>query len=378
MALPRVEGVSRTVVVATDGYVSVEKEAFELVEANLGRANLFTFGIGSSVNRFLVEGLARVGSGEPVVVLDEGEARDRARTFRDQISSPVLGNVKVSFDGFEAYDMAPAGVNDLFAGRPVTLLGKYRGDASGRIVVTGDTAGGRFETSVEASRGKLSIRNAALRSLWARKRVEVLADRQVLAPNDEQRAEVTRIGLTYGLLTEHPQPLPAGVSDMAIGSCAAIGADGELLGGQYGSGGLGAKGSGLGGGGAAFFNSGGSGGSSGYGSGGGYFGAEGTGRVTVASGDPVVLGSLDRDLIDRVIRQHLAEIRYCYRRQLQMDWDLEGRVVFRFVIAADGSVSSVQVEHSDLGNPIVEQCVIRKLLRLRFPSPEGAPYRPAG
>lgn len=384
LALPRVDGASRVVVVATDGYVAVEKEAFELVEAHLGSANMFAFGIGTSVNRFLVEGLARAGRGDPVVVLDEAEARQRARGFRQRIEAPVLSNVKVQFDGFDAYDLAAEQVNDLFAGRPVTLLGKYRGDAVGRIVVRGDTAAGPFEAEVHAARGKLSTRNGALRTLWARERVATLADYQHLAPDDARLAEVTRLGLTYGLLTEttsfvavdrlvrthtspsrikQPQPMPAGVSNLAVGSCAAVGADGEMMGGQYGSAGFGARGHGKGGGGSGY--------GSGYGSGGGYLGAKGNGRIGVVSGDPVVMGSLDRDVIDRVIRQHLAEIRYCYRRQLQMDWDLEGRVAFRFVIAVDGSVVSVEVVESDLGNPIVEDCIARRLRRLSFPMPDG-------
>jgi len=380
LALPRADGTSRIVVVATDGYVAVEKEAFELVEEHLGRANLFTFGIGTSVNRFLVEGLARAGGGDPVVVLDEAEARTRARGFRQKIEAPVWSDVKVQFDGFDAYDLAADEVNDLFAGRPVTLLGKYRGDAVGDIVVTGETAAGPFEARVPASRGKLSTRNNVLRTLWARERIATLADYQHLDPDDARLAEVTRLGLTYSLLTEttsfvavdrlvrahtqptrvkHPQPMPEGVSDLAIGTCAAVNADGELLGSQYGSAGFGARGHGLGGGG------------SGYGSGGGWFGAKGEGRIGVVGAEPVILGTLDRDIIDRVIRQHLSEIRYCYRRQLQMDWDLEGRVVFRFVIAQDGSVASVEVVESDLANPIVEDCIARRLRRLSFPMPEG-------
>jgi Ca-activated chloride channel family protein len=50
-AEPKEADVSRTVVVVTDGYVTVEREAFELVRSNLSKANVFAFGIGSSVNR---------------------------------------------------------------------------------------------------------------------------------------------------------------------------------------------------------------------------------------------------------------------------------------------------------------------------------------
>ncbi len=55
-ALPAVEGVSRSVVVITDGMVTVETEAFDLVRSNLSKCNVYSFGIGSSVNRFIIEG----------------------------------------------------------------------------------------------------------------------------------------------------------------------------------------------------------------------------------------------------------------------------------------------------------------------------------
>jgi len=74
LALPRTEGYSRSVVIATDGYVTVEEEAFDLIRNNLGDANMFAFGIGSSVNRYIIEGMARVGMGEPFIITKPEEA----------------------------------------------------------------------------------------------------------------------------------------------------------------------------------------------------------------------------------------------------------------------------------------------------------------
>ena len=72
LSLQGTEGYSRNVVIVTDGYVSVEKEAFDLIRNNLGNANMFAFGIGSSVNRHLIEGMARVGMGEPFIITRPG------------------------------------------------------------------------------------------------------------------------------------------------------------------------------------------------------------------------------------------------------------------------------------------------------------------
>lgn len=95
------------------------------------------------------------------------------------------------------------------------------------------------------------------------------------------------------------------------------------------------------------------------------------GGISIAKGDPIVIGTLDRALIDEVIQRHLGQIRYCYQRQLQREPNLSGKVVVRFTIAGDGSVSSSGVKSSTLGSEAVESCVTGRVLRMKFPEPAG-------
>jgi hypothetical protein len=157
------------------------------------------------------------------------------------------------------------------------------------------------------------------------------------------------------------------------------GAIGGLLGAegtQYGSGGLGSRGSGWGGGGTAE-GIGGLGvrgrglGGSGSGKGGGYYGQKGSGGPGLGTGDPIIMGALDKSLIDRVVKQHLAEIRYCYEKELAKNPKLFGKLVIKFVIAKDGSVSQASTKTTTMNNPIVEDCVVQRFTRMRFPSPKG-------
>ena len=234
------QDVSRVVVVATDGYVNVEREAFALVREHLSDANLFAFGIGRSVNRHLIEGMARVGEGEPFVVLDEGEAERAAARFVRYIESPLLSRVTIQTPGFDAYDIEPSRVPDLFAERPLVIVGKYRGPAGGEIVVSGFTGRGRIERRIRVQPGPGDSANEALRYLWARERVRLLSDFGAAGEGGEtDRAELTELGLKYNLLTAYtsfvaidrrvrrtdgqvetvkqPLPLPQGVSDAAVG-----------------------------------------------------------------------------------------------------------------------------------------------------------------
>jgi Ca-activated chloride channel family protein len=124
-------------------------QAFRFIRERLSEANLFSFGIGSSVNRGLIEGMARAGQGEPFVVLRPDKAAAEADKLRAYIEQPVLSGVSVAFSGFDAYEVAPQKLPDLMARRPLVLFGKYRGSAGGRIEVKGTSGGGPMRQVVD-------------------------------------------------------------------------------------------------------------------------------------------------------------------------------------------------------------------------------------
>jgi Ca-activated chloride channel family protein len=237
-SLPRHGVASRSIVLVTDGYIEAEADVFDFVRDTLDEANVFTFGIGGSVNRFLLEGVARAGLGEPFIVTEPGEAAAAASRLRRYIDTPVLTGIDVRFNGFDVYDVEPGQIPDLFASRPIVVFGKYRGGATGTIEITGTTGGGPYQASVAVSSAHLDARHAALRHLWARTRIAELSDFGPSTPTDERVEAITSLGLSYGLLTRYtsfiavhevvrntsgaddvdqPLPLPAGVSDAAVG-----------------------------------------------------------------------------------------------------------------------------------------------------------------
>jgi Ca-activated chloride channel family protein len=175
LSLEKREGLSRIVVIATDGYVTVEKEVFDLMREQLNEANFFPFGIGKGVNRYLIEGMARVGRGEPFVASNQEEALKVAERFLDHIQSPLLTDIKVEFQGFDAYEVEPLSLPDLFAQRPLILFGKYR-NAEGKMRVRGKTVSGDYERVIEVAPSREDGNNRALKYLWARERIARLSD----------------------------------------------------------------------------------------------------------------------------------------------------------------------------------------------------------
>jgi Ca-activated chloride channel family protein len=338
--LPRTEGTSRIVVILTDGYVHVEKQAFELIRKSLGRANFFSFGIGSGVNRHLIEGMAKAGMGEPFVVMNESQAEKTAAKFRKYVSSPVMQGIQVEYNDFDAYDVEPVSVPDLFAERPVILFGKYRGKPEGSIIVRGHVPGGKLEGEIDLRNAVLSTDNSALGILWARHRIERLS---------EQRHEkaITKLGLKYSLLTEHtsfvavdtvvradgkkivkvrqPLPLPQGVSDYAVGK---------------GSGVLGCLGT----------------------------RGRGGGR-SVAHGR--VMGSMSKSSIQSVIRKNVSKVNRVYERHLLKDPGLRGKIVVAFVVGPKGTVTSARITYSTIKSLEMQAEILEVIKSLKFSKPQG-------
>jgi len=109
----------------------------------------------------------------------------------------------------------------------------------------------------------------------------------------------------------------------------------------------------------------------GDGLGSGHLGGRGDHGIRISQGTPVVMGSLDKEIIRRVIKENLSQIRYCYERELTKSPGLFGKVQIKFIIAATGLVSNSQVEESTMKNAKVEQCIVQKVRGWRFPKPKG-------
>ncbi|MBK8481747.1 MAG: TonB family protein [Proteobacteria bacterium] len=157
---------------------------------------------------------------------------------------------------------------------------------------------------------------------------------------------------------------------------------GDQIGEAYGAGGLGLVGTGRGGGGTGegtiglgalgtIGKGGGGGDGAGYGTAAGRLAGRTASVPIVQAGQAEVRGALDKEIIRRVIRAHINEVKFCYSQALQTDEDLGGRVVIEFTIAANGTVVASRVQTSTLGNARVDQCIADAVRRWPFPKPKG-------
>jgi TonB family protein len=157
---------------------------------------------------------------------------------------------------------------------------------------------------------------------------------------------------------------------------------GNQIGEAYGVGGLGLVGTGSGGGGTGegtiglgnlgtIGKGGGGGNGSGYGRGAGGLGGRRAHAPDVIPGQANVRGSLDKEIIRRIIRRHINEVKYCYEQELLKKPELAGRVVVQFTISASGQVVASVLQTSTMGNARVENCTVQAVRRWEFPKPLG-------
>ncbi|NVK51517.1 MAG: VWA domain-containing protein [Flavobacteriaceae bacterium] len=242
--MPRsIKNVAKNVIVITDGYISVEKDVFQFIEQNLNKANVFTFGIGSGINRYLIEGMSRVSNSASFVATTKQEAYKVAKEFKNYIASPLLTQIELQTNGLEIYDIEPKTIPDVFANRPILVYGKYKGNPKGNITIKGYQANKQYNETINITSGKKSKQNEALKYLWARKKIERLIDYKKNFGEDVKN-EVIKLGLQYNLATEftsfvavdyevinkkgklqkvkQPLPLPKNVNKTAVGAAASI------------------------------------------------------------------------------------------------------------------------------------------------------------
>jgi Ca-activated chloride channel family protein len=251
MSLPRQDGISRSLLLLTDGFVAGEEGVFDHIRANLNRCNVFAFGIGTSVNHHLIEGVAKAGMAEPFVVTTEADAEGVANKFREYVQSPVLTDIQVRAIGFDIYDVNPGKFPDLLAQRPIILFGKWRGPVSGTIEMSGKNGHGLFTSRLDVATTQPDQANGALRYLWARSRIAELSDYGAYQVDDENVKTITALGLQYNLLTRYTSfiavrevvtnptgsaedvkqalPLPLRVSNLAVGGGTEVGSEPELI-----------------------------------------------------------------------------------------------------------------------------------------------------
>lgn len=201
----------RIVAFMTDGFIGNDFAILDEVQKSVDTARVFSFGIGNSVNRFLLENMAEMGRGESqFVMLNEG-ADEKVDRFRERIQSPVLTDITIDWGNLPVEEVYPQRVGDLFAAGPIRVHGRLKGSdaVKGTITLKGRTVEGPYERKIEVSTAEATVPADAdaMASLWARQKVEALMRKDLKAMQrgtfpDDLNKQIVDTALAHDLMTQ--------------------------------------------------------------------------------------------------------------------------------------------------------------------------------
>ena len=196
----------RIVCFMTDGYVGNDMEIISEVQKH-PNARVFSFGIGGSVNRFLLDKMAEAGRGEVeyVDLNDDGSAA--ARRFHERVRNPLLTDISIDWNNLPVADVYPQRIPDLFGAKPLVLTGRFTSAGRGTIRLKGKMGGSDFVREIPVELPETMALHDVLAPLWARARVDNLMNEDYLgAQSGNMRADlkdtITQLGIEYRLMTQ--------------------------------------------------------------------------------------------------------------------------------------------------------------------------------
>jgi Ca-activated chloride channel family protein len=204
----------RVVTFLTDGYIGNEKQILHEMNNRIGDARVFSFGVGSSTNRFLLDRMAGVGRGASAYLLPDTSGKEVMDLYFDRISHPAMTDLQISWGAANVSEVYPSRVPDLIVGRPVILTGKYTGELSD-IRINGRAGGRDLTIAIDDND---SATHPALAQVWARRKIADLMDRMTIDGNDALQPTVLTTALQYNLVSAYTAFIAVDASRVTEGS----------------------------------------------------------------------------------------------------------------------------------------------------------------
>lgn len=203
LEFPHTEGRLRIVSFMTDGYISNEDQILAAIRQKLGASRIFSFGIGSSVNRHLLARMASFGRGAVAYIGLNDNAALQADLFYERIAHPPLTDVTIDWENVQVSDVYPKQIPDLFVGRPVLLCGKFKGNGQHTFLVRGRVGTAQEKLLVKVDLDAAENQHPAITHVWARWKLRELAMAEIVSPSETLRNTLLSTSLTYGVLCRY-------------------------------------------------------------------------------------------------------------------------------------------------------------------------------
>ncbi|MYB93174.1 VWA domain-containing protein [Candidatus Poribacteria bacterium] len=205
----------RIVVMLTDGYIGNEAEIIAEIDRRAGDQIRFSaIGIGTSPNRYLIDGVAKHGGGLAEVIELNTDPGPLVAQIAERIHRAQLAKIQIDWNGLSVYETYPRRIPELWAGRPVLMFGRYSAGGSEKIELSGSAEGKPLKYKLHVTLPDAQPAHDVLSKVWARKKIEDISARLHAADAPEIIEEITNIALTHRLMTQYTSFVAVDENDM--------------------------------------------------------------------------------------------------------------------------------------------------------------------
>jgi Ca-activated chloride channel family protein len=198
------DGTLRIVLFLTDGYIGNDTQIIDEVQRRINDdTRLFSLGVGSSPNRFLLDRMAEVGRGAVATVGLSEDPAPIVDRFYTRIDAPVLTHIDVGFGDLKVVDVTPAPIPDLFADQPLVVFGRYTAAGRGKVTVHGRVGKRRVAIPMSVTLPEREEAHGVISAMWARRMIADLEREGRYGLDDDARREVTRLALEHQLMSKY-------------------------------------------------------------------------------------------------------------------------------------------------------------------------------
>ncbi len=207
----------RIVSIMTDGYIGNEEHILALVKQQLGDSRIFAFGVGSSVNRYLIESLAMVGHGAAAFVDLHEDSETAISQFYRRAAYPALTQVAIDWGRLQVDDVFPRQLPDLFAGRPILVTGRLAAAVPANTILSVHGKRGGQSVSLTIPVAESPVPAPAVSHIWARHKIAQLLLDNAGTPTESLRQTLTEFSINHTVLCPYTAFLAIDASRITAG-----------------------------------------------------------------------------------------------------------------------------------------------------------------
>jgi len=205
------QGSIRIVTFLTDGYIGNEQSILRLIDQKMNNARLFAFGVGSAVNRYLLEEMAHVGRGFVRYLKPGHDTESITDDLVTRLQSPVLTDIEIDWGKLSVTQISPQKIPDLFAGQTIRVQGRYQQAGQYLIKVKGVVNGHSATLPIMINLPENSaVQGEAIALIWARSQIKQQMRKLVTSRDhsmthnvqNKVKEQVIQLGLDFSLITQ--------------------------------------------------------------------------------------------------------------------------------------------------------------------------------